>query len=52
MDHFPGGRPIADAIVIDQIRTIDKMRITKTIGTLEDPITKKVKSVLKETFVD
>ena len=39
-------------IVIDQIRTIDKMRITKTIGTLEDPITKKVKSVLKETFVD
>ena len=39
-------------IVIDQIRTIDKQRIVKTLGRLSKPEVKEVKSVLKETFVD
>ncbi len=39
-------------IVIDQIRTIDKQRILKTLGRLSRPEIKEVKSVIKETFVD
>lgn len=39
-------------IVIDQIRTIDKSRITKKIRPLEDDLIKKVKEVIKETYVD
>ena len=39
-------------IVIDQIRTIDQSRITKTIGNLDDETIEKVKAVIKETFVD
>ena len=39
-------------IVIDQIRTIDKQRIVKTLGRLSQPEIKEVKSVIKETFVD
>jgi len=39
-------------IVIDQIRTIDKQRIIKTLRRLSRPEIKEVKSVIKETFVD
>ena len=39
-------------LVIDQIRTIDKIRITKTIGSLDDETIPRVKSVIRETFVD
>ena len=39
-------------IVIDQIRTIDKNRIIKTLGKLSEKEFKEVKSVIKETFVD
>ncbi len=39
-------------IVIDQIRTIDKARISKTIGTLDSEIITRIKAVIKETFVD
>jgi mRNA interferase MazF len=39
-------------IVIDQIRTIDQSRITKTIGNLEEETIEQVKAVIKETFVD
>lgn len=39
-------------IVIDQVRTIDKSRITKTIGHLDDETIGYVKGVLKETYVD
>jgi mRNA interferase MazF len=39
-------------IVIDQIRTIDQSRITKTIGNLDDGTIEQVKAVIKETFVD
>jgi mRNA interferase MazF len=38
--------------VIDQIRTIDKQRIIKVLGRMTKPKIKKVKLVLKETFVD
>ena len=38
--------------VIDQIRTIDKIRITKVLHKLsEDEITQ-IKAVIRETFVD
>lgn len=39
-------------IIIDQIRTIDKARISKSIGHLEKSVIEKVKAVIKETFVD
>jgi len=39
-------------IVIDQIRTIDQSRITKTIGNLGEETIEQVKAVIKETFVD
>ena len=39
-------------IVLDQIRTIDKQRIIKELGKLLRPEIKKVKIILKETFVD
>lgn len=39
-------------IVIDQIRTIDKSRITKSIGQLDSGSIVQVKAVIKEMFVD
>ncbi len=39
-------------IVIDQIRTIDKQRIIKDLGRLSNLEIKKLKSILKETFID
>ena len=39
-------------IAIDQIRTIDRMRIVKRFETLTDKEIEKVKSVIQETFVD
>lgn len=39
-------------ISIDQLRTIDKSRVIKILGTLEAREIKKVKAVIKETFVD
>lgn len=39
-------------IVIDQICTIDKQRIVKTLGRLSKPELKEVKSIMKETFID
>jgi len=39
-------------IAIDQIRTIDKMRIVKSFENLTDKEITKVKSVIQETFVD
>lgn len=39
-------------IAIDQLRTIDRTRIVKTIGNLTQKETEKVKSVIQETFVD
>jgi len=39
-------------IVLDQIRTVDKQRITKIFGNLAEKEVSKVKEVLKETYVD
>jgi len=39
-------------IVLDQIRTIDKQRIIKILGSLSKPEIKELKLILKETFVD
>lgn len=39
-------------IAIDQIRTIDLTRIIKTIGDLDKKEIKKIKSIIKEAFVD
>ena len=39
-------------IVIDQIRTIDKRRITKSLEKLSKEEIRKIKEVVKETFVD
>ena len=39
-------------IVLDQIRTIDRQRITKKLDRLTEKEIEKVKTVLKETFVD
>lgn len=39
-------------IAIDQIRTIDRIRIVKRFEALTDKETEKVKNVIQETFVD
>lgn len=39
-------------IVLDQIRTVDRRRIIKVLGNLSEKEFKKVKEVLRETFVD
>lgn len=39
-------------IVIDQIRTINKRRVIKTIGRLDNESIKKVKESIREAYVD
>lgn len=39
-------------VVIDQIRTIDKTRVIKTLGHLDAIAIAECKRVIKETFVD
>ena len=39
-------------IVLDQIRTIDKLRIIKDLGSLTKSEINELKSVLKETYID
>jgi mRNA interferase MazF len=39
-------------IVLDQIRTVDRLRIAKIFETLTAKEVEKVKAVLKETYVD
>ncbi len=39
-------------LVIDQIRTIDRTRIIKVLGTLSDKEVRKVKSIIQETYLD
>jgi mRNA interferase MazF len=39
-------------IALDQIRTIDLTRIIKSIGVLDSKHIRKVKSIIKEMFVD
>ncbi len=39
-------------IILDQVRTIDKQRVVKVFNKLSETEIKKVKSVLKETYID
>jgi mRNA interferase MazF len=39
-------------VVLDQIMTIEKTRILKVLGEITVPEIKKIKAVLKETFID
>ena len=39
-------------IVLDQIRTIDKMRLIKKLGSIDYDTIKKIKSVIKEMLID
>jgi mRNA interferase MazF len=39
-------------IVIDQIRTVDKIRILKVLGKLTKSEIKNCKDIIRETFVD
>lgn len=39
-------------IVLDHIRTIDRQRITKKLGSLTEKEIENVKTILKEIFVD
>ncbi len=43
---------VKGCIVLDQIRTIDRQRVIKTIGNLNEIGIKNVKAVLKETYID
>ncbi len=40
------------SIAIDQIRTIDKQRVIKTLGSISKSEIKELKATLKETFID
>jgi mRNA interferase MazF len=39
-------------VVIDQIRTIDKRRITKSLAQLSEDEVRAIKDIIKETLVD
>lgn len=39
-------------IVLDQIRTVDRQRIIKVLGTITEKESIKVKAILKETYID
>lgn len=39
-------------IVLDQIRTVDRIRIVKTLGHLSISETEAVKAVIRETYVE
>ncbi len=39
-------------VVLDQIRTVDRLRIIKKLGNLTEKEILKIKIILKETFVD
>ena len=39
-------------IVLDQIRTVDKKRLTKRLDTIDRKTVQRVKSVIKEMLVD
>ncbi len=40
------------AITLDQIRTIDKLRVIKVLDQLDQKLIKKCKSIIKEIFID
>ena len=46
------GNKTKGCVMIDQIRTVDKRRISKIFGELSEKEIQKIKNVIKETFVD
>ena len=46
------GKTTKGWIMIDQIRTVDRKRITKIFGKLSEKEILEVKNVIQETFVD
>lgn len=40
------------SVVLDQIRTIDRKRVVKTLGAISDNEIQEIKLVIKEMFVD
>ena len=46
------GKETKGWVVIDQIRTVDKRRITKNFGKISEKEILKIKEILKETFID
>ncbi len=47
---YSGGR--TGWVVLDQVRTVDKQRISKVLGRLTQDETEEIKQVIKELFVD
>jgi mRNA interferase MazF len=39
-------------IVLDQLRTVDRKRLIKKLGKIEQVIVKRIKSIIKEMLVD
>jgi len=39
-------------VVLDQIRTVDKERLTKKLGSIDKKEVRRVKSIIKEMLVD
>lgn len=39
-------------VVLDQIRTVDKIRLIKKLGSLDEYTITKIKSIIKEMLVD
>jgi mRNA interferase MazF len=39
-------------VVLDQLRTVDKVRLVKRLGAADETVVKKVKAVIKEMLVD
>jgi mRNA interferase MazF len=39
-------------VVVDQIRTVDKKRLIKRLGKIDENTIKNIKSVIKEMLVD
>ena len=39
-------------IIVDQIRTVDKTRVKKRLGKLTHPEIRKLKNVIRQTYVD
>ncbi|MCU0373872.1 MAG: type II toxin-antitoxin system PemK/MazF family toxin [Chitinophagaceae bacterium] len=46
------GENITGWVVLDQIRTVDKLRIIKVLGKLTTTEIEAIKSVIRETYVD
>ncbi len=44
--------PVHGMVALDQVRTIDKQRVLKTLSRLDSIAIQKVKAIIRETYVD